>query len=97
MVRGRLSEGSTPMLVDRYPPMNLFDVVPDLMAEFDPVLRELDLLLEDEMILRTIKADLARRSRHSLTRGRPGTPVEVIVRLLVVKRLYGWSYEELEL
>jgi hypothetical protein len=39
---------------------------------------------------------MARRSRRSLTAGRPGTPVEIIVRLLVVKRLYGWSYEALE-
>jgi IS5 family transposase len=82
------------MIVDRYPPMDLFALAPDLGLGFDPVLRELDRLLEDEVILRSVKADLARRSRRSLTAGRPSTPVEVIVRLLVVKRLYGWSYEE---
>src|SRR3954453_19586136 len=37
---------------------------------------------------------MARRRSHSLTLGRPGTPVGVILRLLVVKRLYDWSYEE---
>ncbi len=84
------------MLVDCYPPMNLFALAPDLATGFDPVLRELDRLLEDKVILQAIKADMARRSRRSLTAGRPGTPVEVIARLLVVKRLYGWSYEELE-
>src|SRR4051794_11092403 len=84
------------MLVDRYPAMNLFALAPDLAIGFDPVLRELDRLLEDSAILQAIKADMARRSRRSLTAGRPGTPVEVIVRLLVVKRLYGWSYEDLE-
>jgi IS5 family transposase len=84
------------MLVDRYPPMNLFAVVPELAAEVDPVLCELDRLLDDEELFRRLKADLARRSRHSLTAGRPGTPVEVILRLLVVKRLYGWSYEDVE-
>ena len=84
------------MLIDRYPPMNLFALAPDLATGFEPVLRELDRLLEDKVILQAIKADMARRSRRSLTTGRPGTPVEVIVRLLVVKRLYGWSYEELE-
>jgi IS5 family transposase len=83
------------MLVDRYPPMNLFALAPDLTHSFDPVLRELDQLLEDTAILQAIKADMTRRSRRSLTTGRPGTPVEVIVRLLVVKRLYGWSYEKL--
>jgi hypothetical protein len=62
---------------DRYPPMNLFVLAPDLAIGFDPVLRELDHLLEDEAILRGVKADLARRSRRSLTAGRPSTPVEV--------------------
>lgn len=84
------------MLVDRYPPMDLFALVPPLLCAFEPVLRELDRLLDDEAIVRRVKADLARRAPHSLCRGRPGTPVEVILRLLVVKRLYGWSYEEVE-
>ena len=84
------------MLVDCYPPMNLFALAPDLATGFEPVLRELDRLLEDKVILQAIKANIARRSCRSLTAGRPGTPVEVIARLLVVKRLYGWSYEELK-
>ena len=84
------------MLVDRYPPADLFALVPKLLADFEPVLRELDRLLDDDTLVQRVKADLARRARHSLTLGRPGTPVEVILRLLVVKRLYGWSYEEVE-
>ena len=84
------------MLVDRYAPRHLFDMVPQLYAEFEPVLRELDHLLEDEVIFQRLKSDLARRAPHTQTRGRPGTPVEVILRLLVIKRLYGWSYEEVE-
>lgn len=84
------------MLVDRYPPMDLFALVPPLLCAFEPVLRELDRLLDDEAIVRRVKADLAQRAAHSLRRGRPSTPVEVILRLLVVKRLYGWSYEEVE-
>ena len=51
---------------------------------------------EDDAILHHVKADLARRYTHSLTRGRHSTPVEAILRLLVVKRLYQWSYEETE-
>src|SRR3712207_3719169 len=84
------------MLVERYPPVSLFAFVPKLLCEFEPVLRELDTLLEDDQILQRLKADLARRAPNSLSRGRPSTPVEVILRLLVVKRLYGWSYEEVE-
>ncbi len=46
--------------------------------------------------LNKVRADLLRRSRHTATRGRHSTPVEVILRMLVVKRLYRWSYEETE-
>lgn len=84
------------MIVERYDPVNLFEVVPKLQAEFEPELRELDRLLEDDGILQRVKADLAQRSPHSLTRGRHSTPVEAILRLFVVKRLYQWSYEDTE-
>ncbi len=84
------------MLIDRYPPADLFALVPQLMAAFEPELRELDRLLDDDEVVQRLKADLARRAPHSLPRGRPGTPVEVILRRLVVKRLDGWSYEEVE-
>ena len=84
------------MLVDRHPPADLFALVPELSAAFEPELRELDRLLDDDEVFRRLKADLARRAPHSLSRGRPSTPVEVVLRLLVVKRLYGWSYEEVE-
>jgi transposase, IS5 family len=84
------------MLIDRYPPVALFAFVPKLLCEFEPVLRELDCLLDDDDIVQRVKADLARRAPHSLSLGRPSTPIEVILRLLVVKRLYGWSYEEVE-
>ncbi len=84
------------MIVDRYDPVNLFELVPKLITDFEPELRELDHLLDDDAILQRIKADLARRSPHSLTRGRHSTPVEVILRLFVVKRLYQWSYEQTE-
>jgi transposase, IS5 family len=84
------------MIVDRYAPVNLFAFVPKVHADFEPELRELDRLLDDDGILQRVKADLARRCPHSLTRGRHSTPVEAILRLLVVKRLYHWSYAETE-
>jgi IS5 family transposase len=84
------------MLVDRYPAADLFALVPALYEGFEPVLRELDHLLEDDAIVQGVRADFARRAPHTLTRGRRSTPVEVILRLLVVKRLYGWSYAETE-
>src|ERR671928_1070126 len=84
------------MLVDRYPPVDLFALVPTRLCRFEPVLRELDRLLEGDAIFQCIRADLAQRAPNTLRRGRPSTPVEVILRRLVVKRLYGWSYQEVE-
>jgi transposase, IS5 family len=43
-----------------------------------------------------LRADLARRYRLTPVHGRPATPAEVLLRLLVVKHLYGWSFEETE-
>src|SRR5919108_6044647 len=84
------------MLRDRYTPMNLFDLVPALGMTMDPVLMQLDTLLDNDALVQTVKADLARRCPHTPTTGRPSTPVEVILRLLVGKHLYGWSYEATE-
>ena len=84
------------MLRDRYEPLDLFALVPQLGLELDPVLTELDALLDDDALFQRVRADLVRRRPHTATRGRHSTPVEVILRLLVVKRLYDWSYEETE-
>ncbi len=88
-------KGPGTMIRDRYAPMNLFDLVP-LAAHFEPELAQLDRLLDDDMLFGTVKADLARRRPKSTQTGRPATPVEVVLRLLIVKHLYGWSYEETE-
>jgi len=84
------------MLRDRYDPMNLFDLVPALSMELDPVLTRLDQLLDDDTLFQAVKADLATRHPRTLIDGRPATPVEVVLRLLVVKHLYHWSYEHTE-
>jgi IS5 family transposase len=82
------------MLIEKYKPVNLFDLVP---LERDQVLDELDQLLEEDAIFQDVKSDLAQRHPHTLTRGRHSTPVEVILRMLVVKHLYSWSYEKTEI
>jgi IS5 family transposase len=84
------------MLRDRYAPQDLFALVPKLQSALDPQLAQLDQLLDDDELCQRVRADLVRRRPHTATRGRPSTPVEVILRLLVVKRLYDWSYEETE-
>src|SRR5215217_4828138 len=84
------------MIVDRYDPINLFELVPKLKLEFEPELAQLDRLLDDDELFGLVKADLLKRYPNSARLGRRSTPVEVILRMLVVKRLYGWSYEQTE-
>src|SRR5213592_680508 len=82
------------MLRERYDPYSLFDAVPQLQLRFEPELAELDRLLDDEPLFRLVRDDLVRRYPHTAVTGRPSTPVEVVLRLLVVKHLYSWSYED---
>src|SRR6266571_6747135 len=89
-------EGLCLMLRDRYAPMQLFEMVPALQLRFEPELAELDRLLEDDQLFQQVKADLSRRRPHTLETGRPSTPVEVILRLLVIQHLYSWSYAQTE-
>jgi IS5 family transposase len=79
------------MLRERYAPMNVFDLVPTLRMARDPVLTQWDRVLDDDTLFQSVQADLAGRFPRTLLDGRPSTPVEVILRLLVVKHLYGWS------
>src|SRR5262245_37162879 len=82
------------MLRDRYQPMNVVGLISAPGMELDPMLSQLDRLLGDDLLFQAIRTDLAKRYPDTLTLGRPSTPVEVILRLLVVKHLYGWSYEQ---
>lgn len=84
------------MLRDRYDPINLFDLVPALSLQLDPVLSHLDQLLDDDSLFQAVKADLAKRHPRTLVDGRPATPVEVVLRMLIVKHLYSWSYQATE-
>jgi IS5 family transposase len=84
------------MLRDQYAPVDLFALVPALAVEFEPVLARLDTLLDDDVLFRAVRDDLARRYPRTRETGRPSTPVEVLVRMLIVRRLYGWSYAETE-
>jgi IS5 family transposase len=84
------------MLRDRYAPQDVLAVVPQGTLSLEPELQELDRLLADDAIVKRVRADLVRRYPHTASRGRSSTPVEVILRLFIVKRLYQWSYEETE-
>jgi IS5 family transposase len=59
-------------------------------------MRHVDKVLEDPLLLKVVHDALASRWTNSLTRGRKGTPVEVVIRLLVLKHMRNWSYAVLE-
>jgi IS5 family transposase len=84
------------MIVDRHEPINLFEMVPKLNLHFEPELAHLDEMLDDDELFTLVKADLLKRYPNSGRLGRHSTPVEVILRMLVVKRLYNFSYENTE-
>ena len=84
------------MLQDRYETDKIFEHILKLTNEMDPILAEIDQLLDDEELYQLIRNDLARRFPQTEVTGRNSTPVEVILRMLAVKRLYRLSYEQTE-
>ena len=71
-------------------------LLPDSDKLWDPVLRRIDTLLDDEVLTDRIAEALARRHPQSQRRGRYGTPATVVLRMLVLKLLSDWSFEECE-
>jgi transposase, IS5 family len=61
-----------------------------------PRFRRIDELLDDSELVDSVYSLLGKRHPGSRGQGRPGTPAEVVLRMLVLKHLKGWSYEELE-
>jgi len=53
-------------------------------------------VLEDEHLVATVCDALAKRHPKSRSRGRQGTPAEVVLRLLILKHVRNWSYCVLE-
>ncbi|OJY15619.1 MAG: hypothetical protein BGO98_23345 [Myxococcales bacterium 68-20] len=70
--------------------------IPDPKTLLDPVLRQLDEVLESDELVDEVLDALRKRHPQSGRRGRPGTPAEVALRLLVLKHLRQWSFEELQ-
>jgi IS5 family transposase len=84
------------MLREHYPLDKLFEEILGYVPNLSSELEKIENYLEDEKLYRLIKKDLSQRSPKTTQTGRNSTPVEVILRMLVVKRLYGYSYEETE-
>jgi transposase, IS5 family len=73
-----------------------FGGIPRPEALMDPVLKRLDSVLDDDQLVDAVFAVLAKRREASARTGRPSTPAEVVLRLLVLKHIRGWSYEQLQ-
>ena len=63
---------------------------------WEPWMKKADEILDDEELIDTVYEALRRRHPQSATRGRIGTPAEIVIRLMVLKHVRGWSYETLE-
>ena len=63
---------------------------------WEPWMREVDRLLEDEALVERVYDAQGERHAQSRTRGRTQTPAEVVLRLLILKHVRNWSYETLE-
>jgi IS5 family transposase len=76
---------------------SLFEVLlPDGHKLWPDWLRKIDTLLEDEAVIETVAQAMEARWPESRRRGRLGTPAEVVLRMLIVKHLFDWSYDDLE-
>lgn len=71
-----------------------------IQEEVEPLwedwMRQVDAVLADRELVQIVYEALARRWPHSRTRGRPATPAEVVLRLLLLKHMRNWSYRVLE-
>jgi IS5 family transposase len=75
------------MLRDRYEPEDSFARVPRMAERIDPVLKALDSLLDDDELYQQVRSDFGKRYRYTLVHGRRSTPVEVLLRMLILKDL----------
>ncbi len=70
----------------------IHEAVQDL---WEPWMRHADQALEDEALLLLIQQELMKRCKKSKTRGRKATPVEVVLRMMLLKHVRNWSFEVL--
>ena len=76
---------------------SLFEILlPDGHKLWPDWLRRIDTLLEDEAVIEVVAQGLEARWPQSRRRGRPGTPAKVVIRMLILKHLFDWSYDDLE-
>ena len=76
---------------------SLFEVLlPDGHKLWPDWLRSIDTALEDEAVIDVVAEALEQRWPQNRRRGRLGTLAEVVIRMLILKHLFDWSYDDLE-
>jgi len=71
--------------------------ITEQVAEFwDDWMRAVDHVLDDDELVATVHGALAAGRPQSRTRGRPGVPADVVLRLLLLKHTRNWSFAILE-
>jgi hypothetical protein len=81
----------------RHAQRSVFEMIlPDGEQLWDPEQRRIDEVLEDEELTEPVEGALRRRRPQSRLRGWPGTPAAVVLRMLVLKHLYHWSFADRE-
>ena len=76
---------------------SLFEVLlPDGHKLWPDWLHKIDTLLEDDAVIEVVAQALEKRWPQSRRRGRLGTPAEVVIRMLILKHLFDWSYDDME-
>jgi IS5 family transposase len=77
------------MVLRRKRERSLFEVLlPDSHKLWPDWLRKIDTLLEDEAVIDVVAQVLEVRWPQSRRRGRPGTPADVVIRMLTLKLFY---------
>src|SRR5438270_5258232 len=80
-----------------YAQRSVFEVLlPDGDKLWSTELRTIDAILDDDKLVDLVDAALRRRHPLSGRRGRLGTPATVVLRLLLLKHLRDWSFDECE-
>jgi len=80
-----------------YAQRSVFEVLlPDGDKLWSTELRAIDEILDDDVLVDVVDAALRRRHPLSGRRGRLGTPATVVLRLLVLKHLRDWSFDDCE-
>lgn len=63
---------------------------------WEPWMRRADQILEDEQLIQAVYEALLKRRPKSRTRGRRGVAAEIVLRMLLLKHIRNWSFQDLE-